>query len=99
MASVGDGEMVDEKLKGMVVDRDGFVPSDGVSSSEYPDHASSLFFRRDCILDEGTVKIFVPGELPAGIQLRISSVTLLHLVIRTHTDPFFDSETTTAIGK
>ena len=98
MSSVADGEMTDEKLKEMVVDKDGYAPSEVESSCDYPKHASSLFFRRECVIDARNVKIVVPGELPAGVQLRVSGIVLLHLVIRTHTDPFFDSETTTPIG-
>jgi hypothetical protein len=100
MSSVADGEMTDEKLNEVVVDKDGFVPSEVDSdSSQYPTHASSLFFRRDCVVDILGVKIVVPGELPAGVQLRVSTIVLLHGVIRTHTDPFFDAESTTPIGK
>jgi len=98
MSSVADGEMVDEKLKEMVVDRDGYMPSATAASSEYPTHASALFFRRECVIDVGKVKIVVPEELPAGVQLRVSTVKLLHLVVRTHSDPFFDAEPTTTIG-
>ena len=98
MSSVADGEMVDEKLKDVVIDRDGFTPSVAETHSEYPDHASSLFFRRECVINVGTVKIVVPAELPYGVQLRVSTIVLLHLIIRTHADPFFDSEITTSIG-
>jgi hypothetical protein len=94
MSSVADGEMVDEKLKDIVVDKDGYIPT----ASDYPDHSSFLFFRRECVVDLGTVKIVVPAELPSGIQLRVSTIVLLHLVIRTYTDPFFDSEASTSIG-
>jgi len=99
MSSVADGEMTDDKLKEMVVDKDGYAPSVAGTSSEYPKHASSLFFRRECVIDFCNVKVVVPGELPAGIQLRVSAIVLLHIVIRTHPDPFFDSETTTPIGE
>lgn len=99
MSSVADGEMVDEKLKDIVVDKDGYTPAVTSSPSDYPDHSSFLFFRRECVVDLGTVQIVVPAELPSGIQLRVSTIVLLHLVIRTYTDPFFDSEASTSIGK
>ena len=98
MSSVADGEMVDEKLKDMVVDKDGYAPTDTPAPSDYPDHSSSLFSRRECVVDLGTVKMVVPAELPSGIQLRVSTIVLLHLIIRTYTDPFFDSEASSSIG-
>lgn len=98
MSTVGDGEGVDEKLKDMVVDRDGFMLSDTVPSSEYPTHASSLFFRRMCVIDMGKAKIVVPGELPAGVQMRVSTISLLHQMVVNFADPFFDAEPMTALG-
>ena len=53
MSSVADGEMVDEKLKDVVIDRDGFTPSVAETHSEYPDHASSLFFDENVLLTWG----------------------------------------------
>lgn len=99
MASVADREMTDDKLNTVVVDKDGYVPSEvEADTSQYPTHASALFYRRSCILDVFGTKIVVPGELPAGVQLRVSTIVLLHVIIRTYTDPFFDAETTAAIG-
>lgn len=99
MSSVADGEMVDEKLKDCVVDKDGYTPAVNLTPSEYPDHSSFLFFRRECVVTLDTEKIVVPQELPTGIQLRVSTIVLLHIVIRTYTDPFFNSEASTSIGK
>lgn len=101
MASVADGEMSDEKLTDVVVDKDGYVSSldVDVDTTQYPTHASALLFRRTCVFDTGGVKIVVPGELPSGVQLRVSTIILLHTIVKTFTDPFFDAETTTAVGK
>jgi hypothetical protein len=100
MASVADREMTDDKLNNVVVDKDGYVPStvDG-DASQYPTHASALFYRRSCLVDIDGTKIVVPGEQPAGVQLRVSTIVLLHGIIRNYTDPFFDAETTTPIGE
>ena len=40
----------------------------------------------------------MPEELPTGIQLRVSSILLLHSVIRAHPGPFFEAESSTPIG-
>lgn len=100
MSSVADGEMTDEKLKDVVVDKDGYVPSEVDSDpSKCLTHASSLFFRRECVVGILGVKVVVPGELPAGVQLRVSTIVLLHAIIRTYTDAFFDAESTAPIGE
>jgi hypothetical protein len=100
MSSVADGEMTDKKLDDVVVNKDGYVPSEGDSGlSQLPAHASSSFFRRECVVDILVVKVVVPGELPGGVQLRLSTIVLLHTIIRTYTDPFFDAESTAPIGE
>lgn len=106
MASVADGEMSDPSLVGSVVDRNGLV----VSSQEQPGtedtdynvplfRPSSLFLRRDCVLEIGRGNLVLAAELPPGVQLRVSSIELLRAVIRGHPDVFFDAETSTPIGK
>lgn len=100
MSSVADGEMTDEKLNAVVVDKDGFVPSEVDSdASQYPTHASTLFFRRKCVVRVLGVNFEIPGELPTGLQLRVSTIVLLHAIIRTYTDSFFDTETSAPIGE
>jgi transformation/transcription domain-associated protein len=106
MSSVADGEMSDPTLKDFVVDKNGYTvssfhqPVQGESnSSSYPSHASALFFRRECVLDVHGRKVVVPEELPAGVQLRVSSILLLHSVIRGYPDAFFDAQTATPVGK
>jgi transformation/transcription domain-associated protein len=105
MSSVADGEMSDSTLKDFVVDKNGYTvssfhqPVPGESDfSPYPSHASALFFRRECVLDVNGAKVVVPEELPAGVQLRVSSILLLHSVIRGYPDSFFDAKTATPIG-
>ena len=99
MASVADGEMSDKTLMNSVVDKNGFVGSQTDSNlSVYPSHASALFFRRECAVTILGKKVVVPEELPAGVQLRVSSINLLHAVIRAHSSSFFDAETASPIG-
>lgn len=103
MASVADGEMTDTNLTGTVVDKNGIAIS--VQSLrkdqelQSPDIlASALFLRRDCVLAVSGANVVVPEELPSGIQLRVSAISLLRCVIRGHADPFFDAESATPIG-
>ena len=105
MSSVADGEMADSALTGSVVDKNGIALTGSKTSSsssppeKYPSHASAIFFRRECILVffKG-VKFVIPEELPHGIQLRVSSISLLHSVISGHPNTFFDAEVSTPIG-
>jgi hypothetical protein len=109
MSSVADGEMSDAALQGYVVDKNGNAVTGSKTSSSAnssgtlksrlcPSHASALFFRRECILDMHGAKLVIPEELPHGIQLRVSSISLLHAVICGHPDAFFDAEVSTPIG-
>jgi hypothetical protein len=66
-------------------------------SGEKP--SSALFLRRDCILSTLEAKVFIPQECATGVQLRSASVLLLRAVIRGHSNPFFDAEGSTPIGK
>lgn len=107
MSSVADGEMTDANLVGNVVDKNGFsFPPDekppASKDAKTPDPeipASALFLRRDCILSLLGAKIVIGEELPYGIQLRVSAISLLHSVIRGHPNPFFDAETSSPVGK
>jgi hypothetical protein len=100
MASVADGDMTDKKLKDIAVDKDGYVPSEASADRSLPPkQASSLFYRRECVLAFGDIRIVIPCELPTGVQFRVSSIMLLHSIITHYSDPFFDSDTTTPIGK
>lgn len=105
MSSVADGEMTDLALAGYVVDKDGHAltskkstASGSLRSEKCPSHASAIFFRRECILEMGKKKFAIPEELPHGIQLRVSSISLLHSVIIGHPNDFFDAEVSTPIG-
>jgi transformation/transcription domain-associated protein len=107
MSSVADGEMSDSNLVGHVVDKNGFavsvedaIPS-GKDQNSYvcSSHASSIFLRRECIVNAHNAKIVVAEELPFGVQLRVSSICLLRSVIRGQPDPFFDAEASTPVGK
>jgi len=102
MSSVADGEMQDPSLKEFVIDKNGYAGSQAEAERKlgsYPSHASALFFRRECVLEVNNDKFVIPEELPAGIQLRVSSIVLLHSVIRGYSDPFFDAKGSTPIGK
>lgn len=99
MASVADGEMTDSKLKDIVVDKDGYVPSEiSTDRSLHPKHSSSLFYRRECVVTLDSLFIVIPFELPSGVQFRVSSIVLLHSIIKNNSDAFFDAESTTPIG-
>ena len=106
MSSVADGDMTDSNLGGSVIDKNGYAvsadkasPSKESKVSETSKPSSALFLRRDCIITIPEGKVVIPEELPCGIQLRVSSISLLRSVIRGHPDPFFDAETLTPIGK
>lgn len=100
--SVADGDMTDVNLENHVVNKDGYVQSvsgSGGNYADHPSHATSLFFRRDCIVRIGNMRVFIPGEVPVGVQLRVSAIRLFGCVIKTYTDAFFDAEPSTPIGK
>lgn len=100
MASVADGEMTDAALSDIVVDRNGFISSPAEDSLDcQPTHSSSLFFRRTCAVQVDGATVLIPDELPAAVQLRVSAIVLLHGVIRGHTDPFFDADSSAPVGK
>lgn len=99
MCSVADNEMNDPTLKDSAVDKNGMVdPLPDQQKSGYPAHASALFFRRESAIEIPGGTFVLPEELPAGIQLRVSAILLLHSVIRAHPGPFFDAESSTPIG-
>jgi hypothetical protein len=100
MASVADGEMTDSKLNNIVVDKDGYVPTEiSTDHTIHPRHASSLFNRRACVIAINGLFVVVPCELPNGVQFRVSSIVLLHSIVQNNSDTFFDSDATTPIGK
>ena len=113
MAAVADGVIQaknqDPFSKGIYIDRNGYavaicddVEISNKMTTSTVTHASSIFLRKDHILNEqvtgGIGKIFVPAELPLGVQLRLSSLLLFRAVIRRHADTFFDAASTTPIG-
>lgn len=99
MASVADREMTDHKLNDIVVDKDGYVPSEpSVDRSLNPRQSSSVFFRRECVTALGNKLIVIPSDLPTGVQFRVSSIVLLHSIIKHNGDAFFDADSTTPIG-
>lgn len=99
MSSVADGDMTDESLKDSVVDRNGFAVFTGKYTPQYPSHSSALFFRRMCVVRVDGLCVVVPDEQPAGVQLRVSTIMLLHSVIRGYADLFFDSGASTPVGE
>lgn len=40
----------------------------------------------------------LPKELPVGVQLRVSAIRLLHSLIWSYSNPFFDAEVSTPVG-
>jgi FAT domain len=99
MCSVADNEMNDPSLKDSSVDKNGMV--DALPDQQKPGnltHASALFFRRESAIEIPGGRFVLPEELPTGIQLRVSSILLLHSVIRAHPGPFFEAESSTPIG-
>ena len=105
MSSVADGEMSDANLGGCVVDKNGFaVRVDEKSKKDLDgkvsgDFSTSVFSRRDCLVKVAGRTLFLDEELPTGVQLRVSTISLLRSVIRGHPNPFFDAETSSPIGK
>jgi transformation/transcription domain-associated protein len=103
MCSVADGEMSDAALAGYVVDKNGYAMTakkpNTPNADRHPSHASTIFFRRECILKIGDWNFIVPEELPHGVQIRVSSISLLRSVITGHADAFFDAAVSTPIGK
>jgi hypothetical protein len=102
LASVADGEMTDKALTDCVVDKNGYCISNGKVDSRspsHPSHASAVFLRRVCVIDVETIRLVCPEELPPGIQLRVSGISLLHSVIKSYSDTFFDADAETPLGK
>jgi transformation/transcription domain-associated protein len=102
LLSVADGDMTDVNLENHVVNKDGYVQilsGSGANNVDHPTHATSLFFRRDCVVGIKNFRVLLPGELPVGVQLRVSSIKLFGCVIKTHTDAFFNAEPATPIGE
>jgi hypothetical protein len=102
MSSVADGEMNDASMRDIIVDKNGYTvsePSSAVSSQSVPTHASSVFHRRLCVIKSEGASVVVPEQCPPGVQLRVSTVVLLHALIRSYPDPFFDAEQATPVGK
>ena len=93
MLSVADGEMKDDSLKNRSVDKDGYTPCEEARSLyTYPTHATSIFSRRESIIDVEGIRLVIPEELPAGIQLRVSTIVLLHSVIVGYGEKFFEAD-------
>jgi len=116
MAAVADGVIVEKKVdpvsKGIYIDRNGHavamnrdieILDNNKMRSGPVTHASSIFLRKEFILDEnatgGVGKICVPPEIPLGVQLRLSSLLLFRAIIKRHNDAFFDAASSTPIGK
>jgi transformation/transcription domain-associated protein len=107
MMSVADGEMNSESISNaVIVNKDGYNPNAAKQRNNcmiHPhsslSHASGLFFRDEySMYVDGIGRINVPSEIPAGIQVRVSSLILFHTVLKTHSELFFSSEPTSSIG-
>ncbi|GKZ01483.1 hypothetical protein MPSEU_001098900 [Mayamaea pseudoterrestris] len=101
LSSVADGEMSDKALLDCVVDKNGFALANGQvdpKTLSHPSHASSVFLRRVCVFNVGNARMVCPEELPAGVQMRVSGILLLHSVIKVYSDAFFDADSTTPVG-
>lgn len=107
MSSVADGEMTDASLLGDVIDKNGIAVSAQARQSGSRDSdayaptfpSSALFLRRECIMQVNGTKVVIPDESPPGVQLRVSVIALLRFVIRGHANSFFDSDSSTQIGR
>ena len=107
MLSVADGEMASDSVSdGVIINKDGYSlitesNSSMISKTSSLSHASAIFLRSEFVIEDNLVggRIVVPGELPPGIQLRVSSLILFSAVIKSHTNAFFDAAPTTAMGK
>jgi hypothetical protein len=97
MSSVADKDMEDSKLEGRTVDKDGFIG--GIDGPRPSLHSFSIFFRRSCVVSVSGKLLIIPQELPPPVQLRVSSVRLLHIVINAHENSFFEAENSTSIGE
>lgn len=99
MCSVADGEMQDPNSLESP-NKNGYVRQNEAVDDESgcPTHCSGLFFRREAVFDVFGTRFAVPQELPVGVQLRTSAITLLHSVVFSNPNVFFDAESSTAIG-
>jgi hypothetical protein len=89
MLPVGDEDMTDAALKVHTIDKDGYAASElEIDQSTIPRHSSRL----ESVVNIDNKTIAIPEELPAGVQLRVSTIVLLHSVICNHSDHFFDAE-------
>lgn len=97
MCSVADGEMQDSSSLDSP-NKNGYTSEASEVCDGFPSHCSALFFRREAVVDVDEARITIPEELPVGVQLRTSAITLLHSVVFSNADPFFTAESTTALG-
>lgn len=100
MCSVADGEMQDPNSLESP-NKNGYIKENDESTADengFPTHCSALFFRREAIFEISGTRFAVPPELPVGVQLRTSAITLLHSVVFSNADAFFDAESSSAIG-
>ena len=98
MCSVADGEMQDSSSLESP-NKNGYTRGEGGEVDDgFPTHCSALFFRREAVVDVDEARITIPEELPVGVQLRTSAITLLHSVVYANSDPFFTAESVTALG-
>lgn len=100
MCSVADGEMQDSNSSLEAPNKNGYIRSGEASDVDdgFPTHCTALFFRREVVVDIDEGRITIPEELPVGVQLRTSAITLLHSVVASNTDLFFTAESSTALG-
>lgn len=106
MLCVADGEMkgdADVDI-GVAVNKNGYVYNKSSVDAEREDaaltlssktHASSIFLRSEMLVGGVTV----PSELPLGVQLRVTSLSLFRAVIKSHTSGFFDADASTPVGE
>lgn len=98
-ASVADGALKDDSMKDYLVDRDGLVRNEGPLDNQVdPQHYSTTFNRRKCVLRTRLCRVVVPPDAPEGVKLRSAGVKLAHFTILRHSDEFFGAEGSSTLG-
>lgn len=108
MMSVADGEMTSESISNaVIINKDGYSPKSEsrqsgctVDPHSSLSHASGIFMREEYELSVcGLGRIVLPTGLPIGVQFRVSSLILFHIVLKAHSDAFFEADPSSSIGE
>lgn len=103
--SVGDGEMTSDSIpSSSIVDKDGYCPTVPFNSCMVDklsalSHSTSLFLRSDFVITQGNLHVVrVEGDLPIGVQYRVSTLRLFGTVLKDNSDTFLEAESSSSLG-